>query len=707
MATATDTLSISSIANNANVVLSGVQTANSFILASGTSFENITAGSMTHTTEGKGISLVGGSGAISLVASVATSANSITGSSADDYFDFTVDDSASIYINGGSGVDAYKVASSGGKVIINDFGFADQSGEAADSTKGADVIILKDPENASTKANIKINNGKVQFGNENVYATVASGVSKVYAYIGTSAETAKQYKIGTDGATLAGSDAVAATVNGASGQTSEVTQDHSLFLSSGANTVSGFKSWDGTDSGKRVADLLGNMTADSLSQTSDTNGVRISDGTNNVLLQNVDENKLIRVGNTDADAKAVFLASGDTSLTPAQAAAADMFLGSNNGTLSFKDTAKTTIDLSGNSSADTATYKNVNAIEGSDDGKSLLVSNGETAVKLISAGANDTLDGSTGGNDVLNGGTIGDRTTFKYDASGGKDTIESFSFGADTLKDDVVALTTDMIPDGTAEKLIKASSGVVQIAKAGQTDDVLTLKGDAGVNDFQYNLSGASGVVRADMSASGSKVAFTQNANIFIGQATSTLAGASGDSIGGDDAHSGMGWGSKFLSEGFGTIDMRDVKTPSVNGDNLTNQTIYASTVMGASGDVWICGGIDDGFTNTTNDTLYGAGGASQTVFYVGKDMGADVLNQVVGGDKIVFVGTKVEDLATSMDSVRSGNAFTFNLKTTAGGTNTVKANSSSSLDYTTGITVQFDDASYVWNGVSEGFVKQ
>ena len=325
----------------------------------------------------------------------------------------------------------------------------------------------------------------------------------------------------------------------------------------------------------------------------------------------------------------------------------------------------------------------------------VLTSTGKTPVKLVAGGAKVTLDGGTNGtDDALISAGSGNNTTFFLHKNGGNDMVRGFVFGGDKTTDDVIALDGSFDNNG----LITPSSGMVRIGFDALGS--MTLTGETGQNKFAYNYGGNLGVVNVDMSSGGMDMTFDDEANYYIGQGKKTsLVFTKDDFIAGTGSNgvfSGFGWNSPYISEGLGIIDARDGDIAAVNGDNAVAQIIYASTVVGgasskAGDNVYLCGGLGENFSNSTADTLVGSANGN-TTFYVGGKMGDDVLTNAVGGDMVVFIDTKYSDLASF-----TGTAKTFNATFTNG--TTVKLTAAENITSTDSITVQFDDATYKWNG--------
>ena len=327
----------------------------------------------------------------------------------------------------------------------------------------------------------------------------------------------------------------------------------------------------------------------------------------------------------------------------------------------------------------------------------LLSSTGTEAVVLVASGLGDTLDGGVNNtNDTLLSAVSGSNTTFFLHKNGGDDIVLNFVFGGDRDTDDVIALDGSFVNSN----LIIAGSGVVKIGS--DNEGSITLKGSAKQNKFAYNYGGNLGIVNLDMSSSGTKMTFDANANLYIGQGKKTsLVFTSSDFIAGtgdNGGFAGFGWNSMYISDGLGVIDARKGLVAAINGDNTVNQTIYASTVVGATStaagsEVFLCGGLGENFSNPTADTLVGSANGN-TTFYVGRKMGNDVLQKAVGGDKVVFIDTKSTDLAYFTGT---SNAFTASFTNGA----TVKLTAAESITTDNTIAVQFDDVTYRWNGSS------
>ncbi len=330
-----------------------------------------------------------------------------------------------------------------------------------------------------------------------------------------------------------------------------------------------------------------------------------------------------------------------------------------------------------------------------DGDNTLLTSTGSSPLTLIAKGTGDTLDGGTNNtDDTLWSAGAGKNTTFVLHINGGDDIVQNFVFGGDKDTDDVLALDISFSNIG----LINPFNGTVKIGFDGLGS--ITLTGEIGQNKFAYNYGGNLGIVSADMSSSGMVMSFDSEANYYVGQGNNTsLVFTKDDYIAGTGSNgsfSGFGWNSPYISEGLGIIDGREGDIAAINGDNTVSQIIYASTVVGgdtskAGDSVYLCGGIGENFSNTTDDTLVGSANGN-TTFYVGHKMGDDVLSNAVGDDMVVFIDTKYADLASCTGTAKTFNA-TFNNGTE------VKLTAAENITSSNSITVQFDDVTYKWNG--------
>lgn len=290
--------------------------------------------------------------------------------------------------------------------------------------------------------------------------------------------------------------------------------------------------------------------------------------------------------------------------------------------------------------------------ENIEDSNRLIVSTGNTPVVLTATTKGDTLDGGVNGtDDTLVSAGANMNTHFAFHKNGGNDTALKFDFGGNKDVNDVVLVDSDYGPYG----LVTAKSGAVTIGS--ESEGSLTLQGNAGQNTFAYKYSGFEGVISADMSKNGMNMSFDYTPDFYVGQGkNSSLVFEKKDVIGGtgdDGIFSGFGWNTKYWGESIGTIDARNGYIAAINGDNLTNQVIYASKLVGTEGApesvgnrTYLSGGfMGDGskFVNTTNDTLYGSENGN-TTFFVGKNLGSDSLMNVVDGDKITVLDTNVSD---------------------------------------------------------------
>jgi len=319
---------------------------------------------------------------------------------------------------------------------------------------------------------------------------------------------------------------------------------------------------------------------------------------------------------------------------------------------------------------------------------SILESTESEAMILVASGSGDTIvTGTKGVNDTLVSAGSGKHTTFYLNKGTGENTVVNFVFGGNEDSDDVVALDSSFSSNG----LIMPSSGSVKVG----FDDTgsLNLTGSTGQNEFAYNYGGNLGIANVDMSDGGMEMSFDPEANLYVGQGKNTsLVFKSGDFIAGtgnNGSFAGFGWNSPYISEGFGVIDGRNGLVAAINGDNVVDKVIYASTVVGASSsaagnEVFLCGGLGENFSNPTADTLVGSENGN-TTFYIGHKMGNDVITNAVDGDKIVLIDTKWNDITFS----ELGDSY---IKGSASNGDVVTINSKNKLSELNNVTVQFDD---------------
>ncbi len=320
---------------------------------------------------------------------------------------------------------------------------------------------------------------------------------------------------------------------------------------------------------------------------------------------------------------------------------------------------------------------------------SLIAATGWTPQTITAVGGRDTLDGGTnaGVNDTLVSAGKYRNTTFALHKGGGDNVAQNFDFGAEKGRSDVVAVDTSY----STFKLITPESGKVMIGS--ESEGSLTLEGTEAQNEFIYDYGGNIGIVSVDMSDSGKYMKFVKEANFHIGQGKSTsLIFTSADSIESGVAgnQKGLGWATPYISEGLGTIDASAGHVGAVLGSNDLDQTIIVSKSKDFD-EVWGGGGLDEGFSNGTNDTIVGSGNGN-TVYYVGHKMGNDVLQNATAGDKVVFIDTKTTDIASF-----TGTSKEFTATFTNGAT--VKLSAAEDITSSNTITVQFDDVTYNWNG--------
>lgn len=325
------------------------------------------------------------------------------------------------------------------------------------------------------------------------------------------------------------------------------------------------------------------------------------------------------------------------------------------------------------------------------------IATGDSPVVLTASGAHDILDGGVNGvNDTLVSAGQNTNTYFAFHKNGGNDIALNFDFGGNKDINDVVLVDDDYACNG----LVKGKSGAVVIGS--ETQGSLTLLGNFGQNSFAYSYAGIEGIVSADMSDNGMNMSFDYNPDLYIGQGKNTsLIFENKDVIVGNDFISGFGWNSKYWGENIGTIDARNGYVAAINGDSMTDQTIYASKLVGGEGSpesvgkyTYLCGGMTasgNKFVNYTNDTLYGSENGN-TAFYTGKDFGSDSVMNVVDNDVIVLLDTKWTDLA--FDGL--GENY---IRGKASNGNVLTATSKNKLSDLNDVTILFEDRMYTAKG--------
>ena len=351
--------------------------------------------------------------------------------------------------------------------------------------------------------------------------------------------------------------------------------------------------------------------------------------------------------------------------------------------VSFGSSKKTNIffGASGNGEewGDNAVYSDITNVKTSDIGASLLINGTGNNATLEAGGANDSLWGGIGGSNDLLVSNKNNRTYFAAGYDNGRDTIEGFKYGLDA-KGENQAVDVVYFLDGASYLSVEGGSFIAGTSE----ENNIKLIGE-GTKDitFAYELGKELSTARVDMTNGGStNIEYDGNAEWYIGQGEASAVNFGENAV-------QFAYNSKYASLNIGTLNATNTKDGSlINGSNDLNQTVIASGVGASS----VCGGFYGNFENGNNDTLIGGGDGNET-FYVGKNMGSDVVTNAADGDSIVFLATKVSDI-TGLSNASEGFNVNFNGTDIA-----VKLADGKSMADMKNLTAKFDDGEYVYNG--------
>ncbi len=352
--------------------------------------------------------------------------------------------------------------------------------------------------------------------------------------------------------------------------------------------------------------------------------------------------------------------------------------------LSFGSSKKTNIFLgaSGNGEewGDSAIYSDITNVKTSDIGASLLINGTGNNATLEAAGADDSLWGGIGGSNDLLISNNENRTYFAAGYDNGKDTIKGFKYGLDA-KGENKAVDVVYFLDGASYLSVEGGSFIAGTSE--ENNIKLTGEGTKDIT-FAYELGKELSTARVDMTTGGTtNIEYDNNAEWYIGQGEASAVNFGENAV-------QFAYNSKYASLNIGTLNASNTKDGSlINGSNDLNQTVIASGVGASS----VCGGFYGNFENGNNDTLIGGGDGNDT-FYVGKNMGSDVVTNAVNGDTVVFLATKVSDI-TGLSNASEGFNVNFNGTDIA-----IKLADGKNMSDMKNLTAKFDDGEYVYNGI-------
>jgi hypothetical protein len=361
-------------------------------------------------------------------------------------------------------------------------------------------------------------------------------------------------------------------------------------------------------------------------------------------------------------------------------------------------------DGTGEEYEDTAQYINIGrVITSSVIGNSWAfgdVAESVQGVMLTAGGAGDSLCGLGGAADTLVGGdfagTTGAKTGrvyFGVTNSSGSDVVTNFKTGngKKNEKTDVALLIggfdfANTKSDGT--NLILSASGENKITLQEVSQNV-----DTDANGLFVNYQVGIGDEYASLytalldTKGGQTLEYSADADYIIGGLT-----ASGETTletGANKAMLNFGDGNKAM-HGVKNIDA----SSALEGSMVLGNSDLAQSITGsASGTSFICGGFGGAMGDLNADTLVGGGVDSVTTgYFVGKNLGSDVVNNVTSKDVINFLNTNLSDF-TGMTRTDSTVVCYFQ------GGNSVTVNAKDSFANVKDLTINFQDKSLTFDG--------
>ncbi|MBO6263480.1 MAG: hypothetical protein J6N93_04315 [Clostridia bacterium] len=336
---------------------------------------------------------------------------------------------------------------------------------------------------------------------------------------------------------------------------------------------------------------------------------------------------------------------------------------------------------------DTNVYQNVVTVKASSAGGSMIVNGKGEAAYLEANGKNDSIWG--GANSVGDTIALGDATNAKIftGVNDGADSLISYSYAPKAANANAVYFLDGVGHIAADEKSLTIGANeennmVIQVDSASSTGDKVAY--GFGTDSDKY-------VAMVDMTKRGDAgIAYGSDVKVYIGQGDTYIDIASGTK----DVKLGWDGGAGYVSIGGVNAAL------AADGAVVVGTTDNAQSITGSSkGASSISGGfVADKWTDENDDTLVGGGIASKsTTFFVGKEMGKDVINDLSSKDNIVFLGTKYADLAKALTLDTSDSYITFEFSNG----NKIEANlvGSKKMKDLSDVSLYFDDGTYIWNG--------
>jgi hypothetical protein len=382
---------------------------------------------------------------------------------------------------------------------------------------------------------------------------------------------------------------------------------------------------------------------------------------------------------------------------------------------------------------------NMTSVISSSVGGSQIIGDFENSVYFYGRGHLDSLFGGyayehTSSRHVVNGDTVVDGVTVSVDTLGsaagkkawmgssdysgqtkvellhnGKDTYNFGFVGEDyslagakgTETDDTADVLTLM--HGMAVASLQGSEhGRANLIVGANASNNFTFQSiSEGVHDvlYTFELGRDPQKARVDTSLLGTESGYNyqDDVNFYLGFDNGTVL-----TMNSGDSDKMLNYGGNSVIQGIASIDGSAAAGGNVlNGQNDHAEYIIASAKAGDT----LCGGLNNSYTDKGNDTLVGGAGAD--TFWVGDDMGNDVINNLTDGDTIVFLGSKFADATLNYENERMVDYADSHWMTVAfeGEDSTTKISITPGDGVTKhmsdlkNVTAVFDDGTYTWNG--------
>jgi hypothetical protein len=391
---------------------------------------------------------------------------------------------------------------------------------------------------------------------------------------------------------------------------------------------------------------------------------------------------------------------------------------------------------------DTNSYSaNMTSVISSSVGGSRIIGDYENSVYFYGSGHLDSLFGGyaydhTSSRHIVNGGTEVDGVTVSVDtlasASGKKAWMGSSDYSGQT-KVELLHNGMNTYNFGFVGEDYSVTGSSVKGTETDDTADVLTLMNGMGTHSLQGSEHSRANLIvganasnnftfqsisegvhdilytfelgrdpqkaRVDTSLSGSTANFNYQDDVafYLGFNNGTVL-----TMNADDSGKKVNYGGGNVIVDISTID----GSAAAGGNILNGQENHAEYIVASKkvGDT-LCGGITSGNTDTANDTLVGGAGAD--VFWVGAEMGNDVINNLTDGDTIVFLGSKFADATLNYENERMVDYADSHWMTVSFD----NGDSKTKISVTPGdgiathmsdlkdVTAVFDDGTYTWDG--------